>query len=220
MPNRNTDDDLDIDNNEDADEEEEEVEDEDDSSDDDSDSDSDADDESDADDSDDDSDEDEDGEGDGDSDDDDETVPISKKELEQLRARAGQKSAKERIKSRKGKKDAPADGPSDATLARLEARGIMEPEDQRTVLNVMKRAGLSIHEAVNDPYVKSTLENNKKRRSVGSALPGKKSKTKAPASGKTVDHYIKRGLTPDPKKQPKLFAKYQERMAELSAKGA
>lgn len=147
----------------------------------------------------------------------DETVSISKSELEKLKSRAGQSAVKERL-AKKGK--APAEnGPSEATLARLEARGILDPEDQRTVLSVMKRAGLSLHDAVNDDYVKSTLERSAKRRKVGKAIATTNSGSKGSSTTRDAAYYVSRNLVPDPKNK-KLFAEYQDKLAELSARNS
>ena len=224
MSKNNTDDDRDIDNN--AEEEEEtETEDEDEESDDSDDSDNgnDSEDE-DSEGSEDEDEESDDSEDDADSDEDEdadegEKVTISKKELDALRLRAGQKSAKDRIYAKKGKGDkAPAEsGTSEATLARLEARGILDPEDQKVVLDVMKRGGLSMHQAVADDYVKSRLESNKRKRGLGKALVTKKGTgSQGSSTPKDVGYYIKKGIAPDPKKQPKLFAKYQDELAKAA----
>lgn len=103
----------------------------------------------------------------------------------------------------------------EVVLARLEVRGIVNPEDQADVLRFAKAEGKSPIEVLEDDFIKSRLAHNQKKReeAASSVTPG--NRTGAPK--KSVDWYVSRGELPA---DPKLRAEVQDEMARRARNSA
>ena len=73
---------------------------------------------------------------------------------------------------------------SETQLDYLDLKGINDDEDIAVIQNVMKRAGLTVRQALNDDYVKSKLEANAETRKTRAATP---SSTKRTGQADTTD---------------------------------
>lgn len=139
----------------------------------------------------------------------DEKVTLTKAELDKQikEARKEQdKRWKERIKNgeKAPKKSTPSD---DATLSRLEVRGVLDSDDQQYVLRFAKIEGISPVEALNDPVVKDKLARTKKERESKAATFTPKNRTAVSQSAdvdRGVRQYKKDGTLPDG--NPKLVS--------------
>jgi hypothetical protein len=104
------------------------------------------------------------------------------------------------------KKETKKDSSEDITIARLEARGILNADDQAYVLKFAKVEGVHYLEALEDDFVKEKLERNKKARLSASANP--RGNNRAPGEqnevAAAVKRYEKDGTLPD---NPALIAK-------------
>lgn len=103
----------------------------------------------------------------------------------------------------------------EVVLARLEVRGIVNPDDQADVLRFAKAEGKSPIEVLEDDFIKSRLAHNQKKReeAASSVTPG--NRTGAPK--KSVDWYVSRGELPA---DPKLRAEVQDEMARRARNSA
>lgn len=94
----------------------------------------------------------------------------------------------------------------DVTIARLEARGILHPDDQAYILKFAKVEGVHYLEALEDDIVKDKLDRNKKQRLSASAAP--RGNNRAPGDqnevASAIKKYEKDGTLPD---NPALTAK-------------
>lgn len=99
-----------------------------------------------------------------------------------------------------------AESNDEVTIARLEARGIMNAEDQAYVLKYAKVEGIHYLEALEDELVKDRLDRNKKARLSAQATP--RGNNRAPGGQNEVDIAVKKyerdGTLPD---NPALVAK-------------
>jgi len=99
-----------------------------------------------------------------------------------------------------------AESSDEVTIARLEARGILHPDDQSYVLRFAKSEGMHYLEALEDELVKDKLDRNKKLRLSAAAAP--KGNNRAPGEmnevAAAVKRYEKDGTLPD---NPALVAK-------------
>jgi hypothetical protein len=128
-----------------------------------------------------------------------ETVSISKAEYERLqKAEDIRKQQAARLKKAKEAHDEPKTNSEDIILARLEARGVLEEDDQAFVRKVMEREGLTLQQAMADEYVKDKLARNKNKRESDSAIPAPSKRTGN--GGKDLDYYVKhpKELAPTP----------------------
>lgn len=105
-----------------------------------------------------------------------------------------------------GNKEKKAESSDEVTIARLEARGILHPEDQQYILKYAKVEGMHYLEALEDELVKDKLDRNKKVRLSAQAAP--KGNNRAPGAQNDVDAAVKKfekdGTLPD---NPALVAK-------------
>lgn len=94
----------------------------------------------------------------------------------------------------------------EVTIARLEARGILHPDDQAYVLKFAKNEDMHYLEALEDELVKDKLDRNKKLRLSAQAAP--RGNNRAPGAQNDVDAAVKKfekdGTLPD---NPALIAK-------------
>lgn len=131
-----------------------------------------------------------------------ETVSISKAEYERLqKAEDIRKQQAARLKKAKEetRHEKPEANNEDVILARLEARGVLEEDDQSFVRKVMEREGLTLQQAMSDEYIKEKLARNKSKRESESAIP---SPSKRTGEGRTeverlADRFTKTGELPD-----------------------
>lgn len=93
-------------------------------------------------------------------------------------------------KAKKKGKDKPQESTEDLTIARLEARGVLDAKDQEDVLRFAKAEGISPVEALEDDFMKSRLEYNKKQRQSAQAAP--KGNNRSNNKVDEVDLYVKR----------------------------
>ena len=91
----------------------------------------------------------------------------------------------------------------DALLGRLEARGVMDADDQDFVLKTAKVLGVSPIDALNDDVVKSRLEANQKVRETGAATPQSSSRSGQTSAKETVDYWLGKPDTELPPKENK-----------------
>ena len=132
------------------------------------------------------------------------------------------KAERDRLKGKKDDKkdDTEKVASDDITVARLEARGVMNGEDQAFVLKFAKNEGVSPIEALEDDFVKARLEHNKKAREKKEATPSPSSRTGTPK--KDLSYYVDRarrtGEMPDRSKMPQMFEKVQDELIK-QAKG-
>lgn len=75
-------------------------------------------------------------------------------------------------------------------VVRLEARGVLDAEDQATVLKYAKAEGVSPVDALNDPFVKARLDHNKKQREQKAATPANTGR--AGKTTKDLSYYVAR----------------------------
>lgn len=87
----------------------------------------------------------------------------------------------------------------EVTIARLEARGILHPDDQSYILRFARSEGMHYLEALEDELVKDKLDRNKKIRLSASAAP--KGNNRAPGDMNEVAAAVKKfekdGTLPD-----------------------
>lgn len=99
-----------------------------------------------------------------------------------------------------------AESSDEVTIARLEARGILHPDDQAYVLKFAKNEDMHYLEALEDELVKDKLDRNKKLRLSAQAAP--RGNNRAPGAQNDVDAAVKKfekdGTLPD---NPALIAK-------------
>lgn len=109
-------------------------------------------------------------------------------------------------KAKKKEKKAPQETTEDLTIARLEARGILDARDQNDVLKYAKAEGISPIEALDDEFVQAKLAHNKKQRLSVQATP--KGNNRANNTQDEVDVYVKRykekGASALPENNPRL----------------
>lgn len=126
------------------------------------------------------------------------------------------KKAKEQKTETPRQEEKQNDYESDAVLARLENRGVMESEDQKYVLRFAKAEGISPVEALQDEVVKDKLAFFKKQREQKAASPVPGNRVGS-ASGKSVDYYIQKGIIPT---DPDMADKVQTEIARRARAGA
>lgn len=87
----------------------------------------------------------------------------------------------------------------EVTMARLEARGVLHPDDQAYILKFAKVEGIHYLEALEDEIVKDKLDRNKKQRLSASANP--RGNNRAPGEqnelASAIKKYEKDGTLPD-----------------------
>jgi hypothetical protein len=113
---------------------------------------------------------------------------------------------KAKAKAKDAPKEKKAEGSDEVTIARLEARGILHPDDQAYVLKFAKNEDMHYLEALEDELVKDKLDRNKKLRLSAQAAP--RGNNRAPGAQNDVDAAVKKfekdGTLPD---NPALIAK-------------
>lgn len=144
-------------------------------------------------------------------------VTIPKEKYEKLTQKLKEKSIQARIKSKK-EDSTPQASAEEITLARLEARGILDKDEQREVLRISKNMGKNPIEALEDEYLQFKLDKYRRGKEVAQATPS--SSKKGTSMGKNVEWYISRDEMPDYKKNPDLFAKVQDELARRSKMSA
>lgn len=112
---------------------------------------------------------------------------------------------KAKAEANKSKQPTDAD---DAVIARLEIRGVTDPEDQAEVIRFAKAEGKSPVEVLNDDFMKSRLEHLKAKREQRQAAQRPGNRTGVPQ--KDVEHYIRTG------KMPTDRAMFEKVSAELA----
>mgnify|MGYP003461352796 FL=1 len=113
---------------------------------------------------------------------------------------------KAKAKAKDAPKEKKAEGGDEVTIARLEARGVLHPDDQAYVLKFAKNEDMHYLEALEDELVKDKLDRNKKLRLSAQAAP--RGNNRAPGAQNDVDAAVKKfekdGTLPD---NPALIAK-------------
>jgi len=113
---------------------------------------------------------------------------------------------KAKAKAKDAPKEKKAEGSDEVTITRLEARGILHPDDQAYVLKFAKNEDMHYLEALEDELVKDKLDRNKKLRLSAQAAP--RGNNRAPGAQNDVDAAVKKfekdGTLPD---NPALIAK-------------
>lgn len=106
----------------------------------------------------------------------------------------------------KTKSEPKKESAEDVTIARLEARGILNADDQAYILKYAKVEGVHYLEALEDDFVKDKLDRNKRERLSASAAP--RGNNRAPGDTNEVSAAVKRyqkdGTLPD---NPALVSK-------------
>jgi hypothetical protein len=102
-------------------------------------------------------------------------------------------------KAKKKGKDAPKESVEDLTLARLEARGILQEEDQQYILKYAKVEGLDPIKALEDDFVKDRLADMKRKRASVEATPRSNNRTNTSVDEVSVwlKKYKVNGTLPD-----------------------
>lgn len=102
----------------------------------------------------------------------------------------------------------------DATLSRLEVRGVMEPEDQQYVLKYAKSEGISPLDALSHEIVKDRLAANDRKRKSDQATPraNNRTATQQDEVEAWVRKYKKTGELPED--NPALTAKILDKLKE------
>ena len=140
----------------------------------------------------------------------DEDVETLKERLRKAEA-AIEKSKQKAKKERKA--PSKSEEVNDAVLARLEFRGVTEPEDQQYVLRVAKAEGMSPVEAAQIDFVQDRLNANKRAREQKAATP--KSSKRTGSGGTDIDalvrKYEERGELPN---NPKLVTQILNRLTK------
>lgn len=127
---------------------------------------------------------------------------------EALKEKARREKAEATIEKAKtkGKTEPKKESGEDVTIARLEARGILNADDQAYILKYAKVEGVHYLEALEDDFVKDRLDRNKRERLSASAAP--RGNNRAPGDMNDVSAAVKRfekdGTLPD---NPALVAK-------------
>lgn len=112
------------------------------------------------------------------------------------------KKAENDLKEAKGEgktKPKKESGNDEVIMARLEARGVLHPDDQAYILKFAKVEGIHYLEALEDEIVKDKLDRNKKQRLSASASP--KGNNRAPGEqnelASAIKKYERDGSLPD-----------------------
>lgn len=126
------------------------------------------------------------------------------------------KKERDELKKKLEAQSKPVEGADDALLARLELRGVTEPDDQREVIRYAKAEGKSPIEILNDDFMKSRLEHLKKQRTQRQASPAPGNRTGAPM--RSVAYYIRKGEVPTHDRE--LAAKVRAEMARIARETA
>lgn len=110
-------------------------------------------------------------------------------------------------KAKKKQKSEPKESVEELTLARLEARGILEEDDQQFILKYAKVEGIDPVKAVGDDFVQERIKaNERKRRSAAAAPEGNnRAQGKQDEVAVWVKKYKQNGALPD--NNPSLTAK-------------
>lgn len=113
---------------------------------------------------------------------------------------------KAKAKAKVEPKEKKTESTDEITVARLEARGILHPDDQAYILKYAKVEGVHYLEALEDDLVKDKLDRNKKARLSAQAAP--RGNNRAPGTQNELDAAIKKyekdGTLPD---NPALIVK-------------
>lgn len=91
----------------------------------------------------------------------------------------------------------------DALLGRLEARGVMDVDDQDFVIKTAKVLGISAIDALNDEVVKTRLDANKKAREVQDATPNSSKRSGQTSAKESVDYWLNKDDSELPPKENK-----------------
>ena len=70
----------------------------------------------------------------------------------------------------------------------LDLKGVSEEDDIKVIETVMKNTGKSLRDALKDPYVVSTLDDNRSQRNVRGAIPN--SSKRGGVESNSVDFYV------------------------------
>jgi len=140
-------------------------------------------------------------------------VTISKEEYNILRT-------KNRIKEKKEKSENSDSNSEDLTIVRLEARGILHPEDQKKVIKLAKILGINAVDALSDPDVKFALEKDKKARMLNKATKTTSKGGGSNNNSQDVKWYIEKGIVPSHRKDPKLYEAYEAELVRRAKNSA
>ncbi len=91
----------------------------------------------------------------------------------------------------------------DALLGRLEARGVMDVDDQDYVLKAAKTLGVSPIEALTDPVVMDRLSANQKARETAAATPSSANRSGQTSAKDSVEFWLSKPDTDLPPKESK-----------------
>lgn len=142
---------------------------------------------------------------------DDDKVVLTKEEYQALRI-------KNRIDKKETKKVSETSS-EELTIARLEARGVLHPEDQSKVIKLAKILGVTPIEALQDADVQFALEKAKKVRNVNKATANT-SRGGSSSTTKDVNWYIEKGVMPDNKQNPKLYEDVEKELIRRAQNSA
>lgn len=115
---------------------------------------------------------------------------------------------------KKDRKESPREkvaSTEDPMLARLEARGFLDKEEQELIIRAAKLDGVTPIEAAQDELVLEKIERMRKVKKASRAIDGSSGGSR-PAK-KDVDYYIRNNKVPS---DPELAAQRAERLAQMS----
>lgn len=124
------------------------------------------------------------------------------------RAKKAEEELKElRSSEQKEKPKTKKESPEEILVARLEARGVLEADDQSFVLKYAKVEGISPIEALEEEFVQDRLKANEQRRKSSQAAPRNNNRAAKPADevAVAVKRYKQDGSLPE--NNPALTAK-------------
>lgn len=104
----------------------------------------------------------------------------------------------------------------EATLARLEVRGVLEPADQEYVVKFARTEKIDIAEALAEDVVKDRLSKNKRIREQRGSSATPNNRVGTGANPKNVDYWIRKGQLPS---DPDLADKVQTELAKRARQG-
>lgn len=141
-----------------------------------------------------------------------EELGLSREEYFKLK---GQESSQESGESRQENSQQKV-ASDDALLGRLEARGVMDADDQDYVIKAANTLGISPIEALNDPVVKDRLAASEKARETAAATPSSSSRSGQSSAKETPEYWIDKAELP-PKSNTELRRKVMHMKAQRKA---
>jgi tellurite resistance protein len=125
-----------------------------------------------------------------------------KKKYEELAKKAIEPAEKQVVK------EAPrVESSSDVVVARLEARGFIDSDEQDVIIKASKVLGLNAVDATKDELVLAQIERIRNNKKTQAAVPD--SQGKATGAKKDVNYYISKGIVPEDEKMFDAFIEAQ-----------